>query len=43
MEQALIENMILKPVTEDNVCFYYSDWSWKVTPPLGNMKMAKIN
>lgn len=24
-------------------CFYYSDWSWKVTPPVDNTKMAKIN
>ena len=23
-------------------CFCYPDWSWKVTPPLGNSKMAKI-
>lgn len=33
----------LKAVTEDSVCFRYSDWSWKVTPPLGNIKMAKIS
>ena len=42
-EQVLIGKTILKPVTEDSAAFYYSDWSWKVTPPQGNTKMAKIN